>query len=179
LPSQALLGAVGKATAAALTEAGYRVDLVPRRRFDSEGLLALPQLQQLAGSKVLIVRGEGGRALLGDSLRERGGDLVYAEVYRRSCPDVDPAPLLARWDREVDLVSATSNDILQNLRRILGAAGWPRLKHTPLLVIGERMIALAKEMGFETLLRADNPGDQVIFRRVCDWLGHGIVTRQR
>ncbi|MEN8179792.1 MAG: uroporphyrinogen-III synthase [Pseudomonadota bacterium] len=164
------LGAVGKATAKALEEAGYGVDLLPSGQFDSEGLLALPELQQVAGEKIVVVRGVGGRALLGDRLRERGADLVYAEVYRRACPDVAPSPLLDRWDMEVSLVTATSNDILANLKRILGPKGWPQLKQTPLLVISERMLEMAEKMGFETILRANNAGNQVILGRVCHWI---------
>lgn len=170
LPSRPVVGAVGKATAHALEAAGWRVDLLPEHQFDSEGLLALPELRRISGKRVVIVRGEGGRPLLGDTLRERGADLVYAEVYRRVCPDADPSELLTAWDSEVGLVTATSNDILSNLWRIFGPAGRPRLKRTPLLVISERMQALAGELGFAHVLRADNPGDPVIFRRICDWL---------
>jgi uroporphyrinogen-III synthase len=41
---------VGRATAAALEAAGRAPDLVPAERFDSETLLALPQLSDLAAA---------------------------------------------------------------------------------------------------------------------------------
>ncbi len=88
LPDGARLAAVGSGTAQALQQAGFKVDLLPDARFDSEGLLALPELSRLAGRRVVIVRGEGGRPLLGDELRARGADVVYAEVYRRSRPEM-------------------------------------------------------------------------------------------
>ncbi|MDJ0806242.1 MAG: uroporphyrinogen-III synthase [Gammaproteobacteria bacterium] len=172
ISAELTLGAVGKATALALKEQGYRVDLIPDRRFDSEGLLALPELQSVSGKRILVVRGEGGRPLLGDALRERGADLVYAEVYRRVCPHVDPTPLLERWERDVHLVTATSNDILLNLQRMIGEKGWPLLRRTPLLVISERMVELAESLGFATIVRAENAADRVILTRVCDWISH-------
>ena len=132
LPPQLTLGAVGKGTARALQEAGYRIDLLPTEQYDSEGLLALPALQDVAGKQVVIVRGVGGRPVLGNKLRERGAEVVYAEVYRRACPDADPSHLLERWERDLDLVTTTSNEILLYLKRILGQKGWPLFKQTPL-----------------------------------------------
>jgi len=92
LPEGLKLAAVGSSTARALAAAGYTVDIVPDVQFDSEALLATPELQSVQGKRIIIFRGEGGRALLGDTLVERGADVVYAEVYRRACPDVDPSP---------------------------------------------------------------------------------------
>ena len=92
-----LLAAVGRATAIALGDAGRPPDLVPGERYDSETLLALPELARPLGWRVLIVRGEGGRATLADTLAARGAEVTYAEVYRRSRPEVDAGPLIARW----------------------------------------------------------------------------------
>lgn len=174
LSTQLTLGAVGKATAKVLQAAGYRVDLIPTERFDSEGLLALPGLQRFSGEKIVIVRGEGGRPLLGDSLRERGAEVVYAEVYRRVCPDLDPSHLLQRWSGDVSLIIATSNDILMNIKNIFGDGGWPQLRRTPLLVISERMVELAEKLGFETILRAENAADQILLGRACHWLAQNM-----
>ncbi len=58
------VAAVGQATAAALNAAGYRVSLLPSEGADSESLLAMPQLADMHGKRVLIVRGSGGRELL-------------------------------------------------------------------------------------------------------------------
>jgi uroporphyrinogen-III synthase len=170
LSTGAKLAAVGSGTAQALQQAGFRVDLLPDIRFDSEGLLALPELSQLLGCRVVIVRGEGGRPLLGDELRARGADLVYAEVYRRSRPECDPTPLLHGWRQQVDLVTATSNEILANLVEMLGPAGWPQLHQTPLLVISERMREQAHELGFKTILSAKNASSYSIVERLCNWV---------
>jgi uroporphyrinogen-III synthase len=167
---QAGLGAVGQATAAVLNHYGYSIELIPEARYDSEGLLMLPQLQDMRGRKVLIVRGEGGRAHLAESLQARGAEVGYAEVYRRVQPKADPEPLLAQWRERIDLVTATSVEVLKNLTAMLGAAGWPLLRHTPLLVISQRMGDVAQKMGFETVIVAQGAGDDAIISAIHDWL---------
>ena len=58
------VAAVGKATARTLEEEGVAVDILPKGSADSETLLKHPQLQQVKGQNIVIVRGEGGRPLL-------------------------------------------------------------------------------------------------------------------
>jgi uroporphyrinogen-III synthase len=164
------IAAVGEATAGALREAGLAPDLLPDGRFDSEGLLALPALQQMRERRVLIVRGEGGRPLLGDSLRARGAKVGYAEVYRRERPAADPQPLLGRWRNEVDIVTATSAEVLENLVTILGQAGWTLLRETPLMVISQRMAARAGELGFSRVMTAPGADDATLFAALCEWV---------
>ena len=170
LPSRLQLAAVGDATAAALAEMGRPADLVPQRSQDSEGLLALPRLGAVAGQRVLIVRGEGGRPLLGETLAQRGARVEYLEVYRRVCPDSDVAPLLARWD-QVDLVTATSNQILENLLLLFGAAGRGRLLETPLLVISGRTGERARTLGWKQVWRAGGVSEQAVLAALCAHLG--------
>lgn len=166
LPTAKRTAVVGRGTARALEAAGARADLMPERH-DSEGLLELPELARVAGQRVLILRGEGGRPLLGDVLVERGADLSYAEVYRRVRPVVDAAPLLARWGRDVRVVTATSVEILENLRALLGARGYGRLRSTPLVVVSERMLHSAEEMGIERIVRAEGASDTALLEALC------------
>ncbi len=153
LPLAGYTGAVGRATATALATHGRTACLVPDRP-DSEGLLALPELHAVRGRHVLIVRGEGGRRLLGDTLAERGARVWYAEVYRRAVPDIDPAPLLASWRGDIQAVIVTSVGLLTNLHQILGEQGLPLLADTPLLVISERMRQAAEHMGLQRIYQA-------------------------
>ncbi|MCU7843492.1 MAG: uroporphyrinogen-III synthase [Candidatus Thiodiazotropha sp. (ex Monitilora ramsayi)] len=162
--------AVGKATETAMREAGYPIDLIPEHRYDSEGVLAIPALQQMAGQQVLIVRGQGGRALLGDTLCARGAKVGYAEVYRRRRPDADSTPLLRNWSDSIDLVTATSAEVLDNLIGMLGDEGWPMLRQTPLLVISDRMREAAEVKGFKTILQAEGADDTSIMAAICDWV---------
>ena len=159
LPRGPRLAAVGKATAAALAAAGRAPDLVPEDRYDSEALLALPALREVKGWRVVIVRGEGGRPLLGETLQARGAQVVFAEVYRRVLPERDPADLLERWREEVQLVTATSGEVLRNLWEILGEAGRERLLNTPLVVVSERTRQEAEQWGFVRVELAERADD--------------------
>ena len=74
--------AVGKATAAEISR-WHLQPTVPDGGFNSEAVLALPCLQQLAEKKVLLCRGESGRELLAKTLAERGAEVVSLPFYRR------------------------------------------------------------------------------------------------
>lgn len=162
-----LIAAVGKATASTLAAAGLAPHLVPAGGFDSESLLALPELTRVQGRRVLIVRGEGGRALLGDELSRRGADVRYAEVYRRGVPDVDVAPLLPGWRTSVGYVTVTSDEVLENLLQLVGPAGRTWLLTVPTVVMSERGAATAMELGFRTVAVAEETSDEGIVEALC------------
>jgi uroporphyrinogen-III synthase len=172
LPSEPELGAVGAATAKALAEAGRLPDLMPSTGYDSESLLALPRLADMRGRRVLIVRGEGGRPLLGDTLSARGAEVAYAEVYRRTLPRADAASLLTRWDSDVQLVTATSGEVLDNLCTLLGEEGRERLLATPLAVVSERTAAAARALGFPRVEIAERATDEDLLAALCRASGH-------
>jgi uroporphyrinogen-III synthase len=172
IPGTLEIGAVGRSTAQALAESGYPVDIVPQDRFDSEALLETPALRSVEGKRILVVRGVGGRPLLGDTLSERGAEVTYAEVYRRQCPQTDPSLLLDRWSEQVDVVTATSNDILDNLYAMLGERGRELLLSTPLIVISDRMRSHARELGFSQVILASGAEDQTVVQTLCAWAAH-------
>jgi uroporphyrinogen-III synthase len=149
LPRHWQVFAIGKATARALAKQGIDTCRTPELGADSETLLALPELQQVAGKGIVIFRGEGGREVLGETLRARGARVGQAMVYRRSKPAFCPDDLLQYWTRgEIQAVIATSNESLQNLLAMVGAAGRPWLLATPLVVVSERARSLALQLGF-------------------------------
>jgi uroporphyrinogen-III synthase len=158
--------AVGKATAQAMTEAGIAPTLLSEGGFDSEALLALPELAQVQGRRVLIVRGEGGRALLGETLTGRGAEVGFAEVYRRALPNTDVAALLPEWRRALHLLTATSDEILINLLTLVPASARDWLKQLPLVVLSERNAATAARLGFERVIAA-GAGDEATLAALC------------
>lgn len=161
------LVAVGRATAQAMEQAGLAPDLVPESGFDSEALLALPALSAVADKRVLIVRGEGGRALLGETLARRGAEVVYAEVYRRALPETDAAALIEDWQQSVHFVTATSDEVLKNLLTLVPASAQGWLRGRPLAVLGERNAATAMELGFRVVAVADEASDAGLFDALC------------
>ena len=140
---------------------------MPGERYDSETLLAMPELADMRGQRVLIVRGEGGRTLFAETLRARGAEVAFAEVYRRLRPDFDPAPLLTHWDDQVALVTATSGEVLANLLEMLGPEGRAPLLATPLVVVAERTATAARELGFARVAVAERAEDEAIVEALC------------
>jgi uroporphyrinogen-III synthase len=148
-PSGVAVAAVGLSTTAAIEALGVSVTHVPEHEYSSEGLLALRALQNMRGQRVLILRGNGGRDTLQGELAARGAQVDCVEVYRRSCPADSAAllrPLLAA--RRLAVVTVTSNETLQNLYDLAGAAGQPLLCDIPLVVASRRQAALAARLGF-------------------------------
>ena len=85
--------AVGSGTAMKLDEAGIADVRIPDT-YNSEGLLAMPELQQPAAKQILIVKGRGGRPLLRESLIEQGASCETLDVYERKPIHIDQS----HWD---------------------------------------------------------------------------------
>jgi uroporphyrinogen-III synthase len=154
---QTQVAAVGGGTARALAEAGITA-LTPRDRFDSEGLLALPELTRVAGQRILIIRGNGGRELLAATLRTRGAQVDYAEVYRRTLPSYPASRLDLPWN-QLHILTTTSREILNNLVKLLGPERLPHVLDKPLVVVSEPSIAQAREQGFRRIVLAEGAND--------------------
>lgn len=163
--------AVGEGTARALARQGLPAHLIPAPPFDSESLLAHADLQQIAGQCILIVRGVGGRELLGDTLRARGAEVHYAEVYQRVRPTVDVRDILEVWSRgAINVVTLTSSDAMINLVGMLDPAAKARLLATPLVVVSARMVQKAQELGFTQPPRvAEAASDEALVAAVIAW----------
>jgi uroporphyrinogen-III synthase len=170
----AALAAIGPATARALEAAGRPAAVTPAGRFDSEGLLAHPQLAKLAGRRVLIVTGLHGRELLREELARRGAQVDIAVVYRREPAAHDAAELGSIAARlragEIQIVTASSAEtaagLLQipdaDLRRELGRVHW--------LVPSARVAAALRAGGLEApILQADSAEDQDLVAAVVRW----------
>lgn len=162
------VAAVGPGTQRELQQRGIAAVIAPQAGADSEALLAMQELRDMDGKRVLILRGEGGRELLGETLKSRGAQVEYAQCYRRVRPDADPAPLLAALDRgEVHAVTASSSEGLANLFAILGARGEAPLRAAPLFVAHDRVAASAVRLGVREPIVAGPGDDQMVERLVA------------
>lgn len=161
------LGAIGHATATRLAQAGFKPELVPAQA-NTEGMLALPALQQVVGKRIVIVRGRGGREKLASTLRQRGATVNYLEVYERSRP---------RWQEEdvavalhADIITVTSGEALDNLGQLARLPGGDQLWSKPLLVIHARIAAQAQELGFTLKpVISEKPGDEAMLKALREW----------
>ncbi|HYE35274.1 uroporphyrinogen-III synthase [Methylocaldum sp.] len=162
-PRRTRIAAIGQATAEELIKAGIRVDLIPKPQFNSESLLASPEMADVTDKSILIVRGEGGREHLAEVLRSRGAKVAYAEVYRRILPETDTAHWIDLWRQgRIDVVTITSGEALTNLTQLLGDAKLEFAERTPLVVIGSRVEKLAREQGWRYVVSTEQAGDQAL-----------------
>ena len=145
---------VGAATAQVLADQGYTVHY-PHTGDDSEALLELPALREAIArpdARVLILRGEGGRELLAERLRERGASVDYLELYRRFLPTYDARALTQRiqLERLNGLVVSSGQGFL-NLQALAGA-DWPQVAQLPLFVPSPRVQEMARAAGAEKVV---------------------------
>jgi uroporphyrinogen-III synthase len=150
--------AVGQGTVRALAAYGITGCIAPSERFDSEALLALPELasEQVAGKRVAIFRGDGGRELLADTLRQRGATVDCITCYRRSPPSAGGLPLLAAWRAgKLDALAVSSSEGLRYLLALLDNEGRNFLRATPLFVPHARIAETARELGLRNIVLSD------------------------
>ncbi|NND67006.1 MAG: uroporphyrinogen-III synthase [Halioglobus sp.] len=164
LPQPPLWYAVGDATAALLAEQGVEV-FTPGRDMTSEGLLALPGLRDVAGARVLIVKGEGGRDTLATELAARGATVAVLACYRRVAPVLPAGALGQRLEAEkVAAVLLSSGEGLENFRRLLSPSESSKFTGLRLIVPSDRVAKLAREAGFDNIVTADNASDAAMCR---------------
>ena len=158
-PGQAWF-AVGAGSAAALRRAGIKEVSAPAR-MDSEGLLALPGLQHLAGSTLGLLTAPGGRGTLTPAMQARGARVLRADVYERVPVGPSPRALAALRELTAPAVLALSSG--EALQRVL--AGLPAdvaavLRAASVVAASERLAAIARSCGFSgaiTIARGPRP----------------------
>lgn len=164
-PASLIPAAVGPGTVRALEEAGIAGCIAPRERFDSEGLLALPELapDAVAGCRVAILRGDGGRELLADTLRQRGASVDAVTCYRRSGPAGGFASLLDAWrDARLDAIVVSSSEALRYLVDGLPPEGRAALQRTPLFVPHARIAESARALGLDRVVLTEGADSGLI-----------------
>ncbi|BBE80387.1 uroporphyrinogen-III synthase [Phytobacter diazotrophicus] len=165
-PLQPRYFAIGRTTALALhTASGIEVRY-PLDQEISEVLLQLPELQNIQGKRALILRGNGGRELLGETLVARGAQVEFCECYQRCGKLYDGAQEAMRWHtRGVDTIVVTSGEMLQQLFTLIPL--WYRenwLLRCRLLVVSERLANLARELGWQDIQVAENADNDALLR---------------
>ncbi|MGH8496062.1 MAG: uroporphyrinogen-III synthase [Gammaproteobacteria bacterium] len=176
LASRPKVAAIGRSTAGALEAAGLPVDVRPARGHTSEDLLGEPDLNQVAGLRIAIMRGGPGRELLASELAARGAEIHAFDVYARRAPYVnehDIATLTARWRRrEIDVVVATSVESLARLHELLGDAATESIRRSTILTSSARVNCAAQSLGhFAPSVIATGPDARSLVAALVDWRG--------
>ena len=158
IPATTEIFAIGRATAAALTDAGFKDALSPNSSIDSEGLLAMRELHRVDGRHIILVKGVselGGRRLLEQTLAARGAQVNVLECYRRA-PTVPDAAARAELKKSfasgrVHGCFALSVETLDSLMNIFSAMNISPQSQIVLLVPNPRVADAARTLGFSRI----------------------------
>ena len=164
--------APGPGTAEALAAAGIVDTRIPAKSWDSEGLLELPDLADVAGKRIVIFRGEGGREFLGNTLRARGAIVDHVPCYRRVAPEAGADGLVeALREGRAHALTLTSAEGVDNLIVALGPEGREMLVKLPAFAAHPRIAERAREHGLQAV--ETSGGDGGLLSGLLDWFGPG------
>lgn len=150
--------AVGSRTASVLEAEGLAVT-VPDQ-MDSEGLLALPALTDVREKRIVIVKGEGGRETLSQTLQARGARVEEYVCYRREAALVDRDNFAATMSEAQGVIfQANSVQTLTTLTELIGATNTLSLLMQPVVVPSQRVAEQATQMGWRQAITALNASD--------------------
>ncbi|OOF43366.1 uroporphyrinogen-III synthase [Rodentibacter trehalosifermentans] len=156
---------VGQRTAQYFSCQSGQVVRYPISQENSEALLALPQMQQLNGKQVLILRGNGGREYFAEQAKQRGANIDILECYRRE-------PILYNKEEQtgffkragVDTLIVTSLEILQTLIEFVPENEQHWLKHCHLVTVGSRLANAAKQLGWQNITQSHYADNQNLLK---------------
>lgn len=170
-PARLGLATVGSGSREELEAGGFSGVIAPPAQSDSEALLALPEFTRVAGKRIVIFRGEGGRKFLGEALVARGALVEHAACYRRTLPEGGGAPLATAWaGGAVDAITVSSGEGLANLLEMLGDEATPRFAQAALFVPHPRVAEEAARRGLGRAIVA-GPGDAEMAAALVAYFG--------
>ncbi len=167
LPANINVFSIGKSTAGVLADANIKA-CCPDADMTSEGLLELPDLQNMRNRRVLIFRGEGGRETLARELQARGGEVSYVELYRRETTRQHQSDIGVALAAGVDAIAVHSGELLWELLKIVDELK-ADIQKTPVVVPGERVAELAGRAGLKNVIVADNAMPQSMVSALNGW----------
>lgn len=149
--------ATGSGTRAALARHGIEAAIAPER-MDSEGLLALPALSDLARRSVGLVTAPDGRGLLAPALQARGAQLHLAQIYLRQPLPVSATGLQRLRELKAPAwVALTSAGALRQVLQQLPDEAQRALLARPAVAASARLMAAATDAGFAQVVQAQGP----------------------
>lgn len=164
-PTAVAIAVLGEGSRAAL--AAHHIDARhtvfcpgPGDASDSEHLLRAIDLAQLAGRRVLIVRGESGRELMAEGFAAAGAKVDTVAAYRRVVPALTPAfarqlgELLSGQHDWIITSSEALRGLVERVRELDPVAGVAKLQHQHLVVPHARIAETAHSLGLDKVTLA-------------------------
>lgn len=151
---------VGRQTAQAFSAQTGQTIHYPLQQETSEGVLLLPQMQNLTDKNILILRGNVGRTFLAEQVKLRGATVYPLECYRREPIIYDTIEQTSMLKRAgITCIIATSKEILYTLLDFIPKNEHNWLKSCCLITVSERIQRIALSIGWKKVMvssRADN-----------------------
>jgi uroporphyrinogen-III synthase len=156
-PDDTVAGSVGPGTTQALRRLGVPAAAIVEPaadapQFDSEALWRALGQQDWSGASVLIVRGDGGRDWLAETLRAHGARVDFVAAYRRVAPHFEGEALrtlddtLARPHEHLWFFS--SSEAIDHLVQARPGASWAESRA---LATHPRIALRARDCGFQVV----------------------------
>ncbi|WP_077339773.1 uroporphyrinogen-III synthase [Pseudocolwellia agarivorans] len=156
--------AVGTATAQALK--ALNIKATSPEIQTSEGLLTFAELQNITDQDIIIVRGDGGREHLADSLKARNANVTYFEAYQRIWRQL-PSNIEQHWrNHHINCMVITSDAILQNIVQLINRSDGYWRTACYWVVASERIAMNAKALGFKRVINANGANDNAISKAI-------------
>ena len=167
-PARLSAYAPGPGTAEALAGVGVSGARIPATSFDSDGLLALPELADVRGKRVIIFRGSGGREQLAEVLARRGATVESVDCYRRAAPAGDAYGIVdVLREGRAPALTLTSSEGADNLMRAVGGEGRALLARLPAFVPHPRIADRVRALGLDARLTPG--GDAGLIAGLLEW----------
>lgn len=132
----------------------------------SEDLLRLPALARINGKRALILRGNGGREVLEQTLHWRGIQTTYCECYRRS-PILYDGEEQGRCMRTlgIDTLVITSGEMLEQFYTLMPEYyRYTWMMPCRLIVVSRRLAMRARQLGWMDIVVANAADNDALMR---------------
>ncbi len=163
---------VGRGSAKAIQDAGFSNNIFIASPENSEGLLVLPCLQNISQQSIVLLKGEGGRTLISDTLLQRQAKLTVIMVYKR-VKNTQAINALAFEQSEIKCIIATSVEITEFLLAALDKK-WLQTLHW--IVASERIKDYAYSKGIKHLTVSQGADDLALLTSAKHLLNIGTLN---
>ncbi|MBD1577695.1 uroporphyrinogen-III synthase [Vibrio sp. S11_S32] len=164
-PSQIHYFAIGNKTAQLLQQYSAQRVISPKIS-DSEHLLDLPALKLVKNQRILILRGNGGRELIYQTLQQRGASVDYSEIYQRSYLPITK-DVFSQWQlANIKQLVVTSSDQLHYLISHTPNDYLAWIKQLKLYLPSIRIEQQAKQLGFSHIINTGSAANSVLLEYI-------------
>ncbi len=154
--------AIGDRTAQFLQQHQLK-NVVSPKISDSEHLLDLPALKLVKNKRILILRGNGGRELIHQTLTQRGAQVEYNEIYHRVSLPIPPLNTWAQWKAQgVSHLVITSGEQLAFFMSQVPKSYLLWVTQLILYVPSQRIYQQAEQIGFSHIINTGSAANLVL-----------------